>query len=128
MDTIITCIIITVVLPYIAKLPLALAMHRAGGYDNRNPREQQAALTGFGSRARAAHENSFEALLIFAVAALLSIATDNVTPVTTLCSVIFVAARIGYLVCYWLNWDKLRTLIWTLGFAAVLVMLGQTLI
>ena len=59
---------IAMLLPFLAKAPLAAAMQKAGGYDNNNPRAQQAALTGFGQRANAAHYNSFEALLIYACA------------------------------------------------------------
>lgn len=32
----------------------------AGGYDNNHPRDQQAALVGWGKRANAAHNNTLE--------------------------------------------------------------------
>ena len=34
---------IAMLLPFLAKAPLAAAMQKAGGYDNHNPRAQQAA-------------------------------------------------------------------------------------
>ena len=38
MDIFIFCLIVAALLPYIAKIPLAVAMHKAGGYDNNYPR------------------------------------------------------------------------------------------
>lgn len=113
-------LIVACLLPYVAKAPLAIAMHKQGtshrsGYDNQHPREQQRALKGFGARCLAAHENSFEALILFAPAILLAIATGNVTRNIAILSVTFVVCRLLYLACYWLNWDKLRSTVWMLG-------------
>ncbi len=41
-----------------------------GSLDNNHPREQQARLAGWGQRAQAAHDNSFEAFAPFAAAVL----------------------------------------------------------
>ena len=65
MNTLLTCLFIAMLLPYLAKGPVAWAMAKAGGYDNHHPRSQQAQLTGFGARALAGHQNAFESLLIF---------------------------------------------------------------
>ena len=51
---------------YCTKLPVAVAMQRAGGYDNRMPRVQQARLEGWGARSVAAHQNGFESFAPFA--------------------------------------------------------------
>lgn len=64
MHTLLTCLFIAMLLPYLAKGPVAWAMVKAGGYDNHHPRTQQAQLTGFGARALAGHQNAFESLLI----------------------------------------------------------------
>ena len=66
MEVIIICAFIAVLLPYLAKAPLAIAMHKESKYDNNYPRTQQSNLTGFGARALAAHENSFESLISYA--------------------------------------------------------------
>jgi len=76
MTTLVFSLIVAALLPYIAKIPLAVAMHKAGGYDTNHPREQQAKLKGFGARALAAHNNAFESLIVFASAILLAIATE----------------------------------------------------
>jgi uncharacterized MAPEG superfamily protein len=128
----ITCTIIAALLPYFAKAPLAYAMFKTGskhkpGYDNEEPRSQQRELTGFGARCLAAHENSFEALLIFATAVMLTFATDNVTRHAALLASIFVVCRILYLICYWVNWDKLRSTVWAVGIISCFIMMFNTL-
>ena len=75
MNTLILLTFIGALLPYFSKIPVAIAMHRNGGYDNRHPRQQQAQLTGFGARALAAHQNAFEALIIFGIAMSTAMAT-----------------------------------------------------
>ncbi len=116
----ISCLIITALLPYVAKIPLAIAMKQQGtgkvfGYDNEEPRSQQKQLAGFGARCLAAHENSFEALIVFSAAAILSIATDNANQHAVTLASVFVLSRVLYLILYWINWDKLRSLIWGVG-------------
>ena len=73
MTTLIICLFIAALLPFIAKIPVAIAMHKLNGYNNNHPRAQQAELTGFGARALAAHQNAFESLAIFAPSILLAI-------------------------------------------------------
>jgi len=64
------CIVAAWFVVYAGKLPVAAAMHKAGGYDNHHPRSQQAALTGWGARSLAAHLNGFETFAPFAAAVL----------------------------------------------------------
>jgi len=45
MTILILCLFIALLLPYIAKLPVAYAMNKLDGYDNSHPRNQQANLT-----------------------------------------------------------------------------------
>lgn len=120
LNTLIVCLITAALLPYVAKAPLAWAMKQhgggeLGGYDNQEPRSQQKQLSGFGARCLAAHENSFEALLVFASAVLLAIATDNVTRDIAFLATTFIICRVLYLIFYWSNFDKLRSTVWILG-------------
>ena len=66
------CIVAAWILVYSSKLPVAVAMQRAGGYDNRHPRAQQATLTGWGARSVATHLNGFETFAPFAAAVLVA--------------------------------------------------------
>ncbi|MBL4941651.1 MAG: MAPEG family protein [Colwellia sp.] len=112
MITLIWCLFIAALLPYIAKIPVAYAMNKLDGYDNSHPREQQSRLTGFGARALAAHQNAFESLLIFAPAVLLAIATQNIGENIVLLSIVHVCARVLYNILYLMNIGTLRSLVW----------------
>ena len=121
-------LIYAALLPYLAKVPLAYAMYKQGnkyrpGYDNQQPRDQQRQLKGFGARCLAAHENAFEALIVYACSVLLVIATDNVDRHIMVLALGFVIFRTLYTVFYWLNWDKLRSTVWFLGIASCFAMM-----
>ena len=118
MTILISCLIITMLLPILSKAPLAYAQQKSGGYDNNYPRDQQAKLQGFGARALAGHQNAFEALAMFAPAILLAIATNNTHQYVTILAITFVAARFAYHVFYLLNWGLLRSLVWTIATAS----------
>lgn len=121
MSIIITSLIAAALLIVVSKLPVAIAMAKQkGGYDNRYPRDQQSALTGFGKRALSAHLNSIEAFPLFAAGVCIALIGEAQISMTQNLCVIFICARIAYLACYWLDIDKLRSLVWTVGFAASL--------
>ena len=126
MNVIILCLFIATLLPILAKGPVAWAMYRQfGRYDNRHPREQQAALEGLGARAKAAHYNSFEALMMFTPGALALVALDAATQSAKYMAIGFVVCRVAYLILYWTNKDSLRSTFWTIGFGLSLAMLWQ---
>lgn len=112
MNTLLTCLFIAMLLPYLAKGPVAWAMAKAGGYDNHHPRSQQAQLTGFGARALAGHQNAFESLLIFGLAVLTVIASGRVTPMAEWLAIVHIVARFAYQMLYLLNKSTLRSLAW----------------
>jgi uncharacterized MAPEG superfamily protein len=117
MTTILICLFIATLLPILAKVPLAKAMGKEqGGYNNRHPREQQQSLSGFGARAKAAHENSFEALIMFTPGALAVIATNALGSVAEYLAMAFIVARVVYLFAYWYDAALLRSLAWAVGF------------
>jgi uncharacterized MAPEG superfamily protein len=113
------CILIVFLLNVLSKAPVALAMAREpGGYDNKTPRDQQAALTGWGRRAVAAHLNGFEAFPPFAAAVLVAIVAGADPIWTNRLAVVFVAARALYTPLYILDLDLLRSTVWSVGFLA----------
>lgn len=112
MITLIWCLFIATLLPFIAKGPVAYAMNKLGGYNNNHPREQQSKLTGFGARALAAHQNAFESLIIFAPAVLLAIATQHTGENIVLLATVHICARVLYNLLYLMNIDKVRSLVW----------------
>ncbi|WNC68632.1 MAPEG family protein [Thalassotalea nanhaiensis] len=125
MIILIWCLIAAALLPFIAKIPLALAMNKAGGYDNNHPREQQASLKGFGARALAAHQNSFEALIIFSAAILLALATNKTSDTVQLLAMVHIASRVIYNVFYLLNLGALRSLSWAVAIGCSFAIMWQ---
>jgi uncharacterized MAPEG superfamily protein len=115
MTTLIICLFIAALLPFIAKIPVAIAMHKMGGYNNNHPRAQQGKLTGFGARAFAAHQNAFESLHIFAPAVLLAIATQNTGIFIEQLAITHIVARVLYNIAYLMNIGVVRSFIWGIG-------------
>ena len=113
------CVFLAFLLNIISKGPVAIAMaQQSGGYDNKNPRDQQANLDGWGRRAVAAHLNSFEAFPAFAAAVLVAVVAGADPTWTIRLAVTFIVARTLYLPLYLLDLDLLRSATWTIGFAA----------
>ena len=124
MTILLICLFIATALPILAKAPLAKAQNsQQGGYDNRNPREQQATLSGFGARAKAAHENSFEALIMFIPGLLAVIVTGNTGQTPQILAITFVVARILYLISYYIDQHALRSFFWFVGFLSSLALI-----
>lgn len=115
MDILIYCLLAAILLPYLAKMPVAYAMNQLGGYDNRQPRAQQAKLQGFGARALAAHQNGFESLIVFSAAIATALATHHTEGLIQFLAIMHIIARVIYTAFYWLDWDKLRSLSWGLA-------------
>ncbi|GLX79308.1 membrane protein [Thalassotalea insulae] len=125
MTLLITCLFIALLLPYLAKIPVAIAMHQLGGYDNAHPRAQQAQLTGFGARALAAHQNSFESLIIFTPAILLAIATQHTGSSIQYLAITHVVSRIIYQLLYMINISILRSIAWGIATMASFAIVWQ---
>jgi uncharacterized MAPEG superfamily protein len=114
------CIVAAWGLVYLGKLPIALAMQKTGGYDNHHPRAQQAALTGWGARAVAAHQNGFETFAPFAAAVLVAHVTGAAAGAVNLLAVVFVVSRVVYMILYIADLAPARSLVWSVGWIATL--------
>lgn len=123
MTTLLLCLLIMLLLPYAAKAPLGYAMTKLGHYDNHQPREQQAKLTGFGARALAAHQNSFEALSVFSAVVLAAIVTHHTDFLVQVLAVVYVLTRLAYHVFYLMDLATLRSLSWFAGYICCIVIL-----
>jgi uncharacterized MAPEG superfamily protein len=104
-------------------LPLACSWiagyHRQkqlGSIDNKEPRIQSAKLTGAGARAVAAQGNSWEALAVFSAAVLAVFLSGRTLESIATLALAFVALRIVYIVVYLANQDKLRSLVFLVGY------------
>jgi uncharacterized MAPEG superfamily protein len=125
MTILLSCLLISLLLPYLAKAPVAKAMAKLGGYDNSHPRAQQAKLTGFGARALAAHQNAFESLLVFGIASLTVIALNKVTDTVALLAIVHVLARLAYHALYLLDRGTARSIAWFIAMGAAIGIFSQ---
>jgi uncharacterized MAPEG superfamily protein len=125
MTTLIICLFIALLLPFIAKLPVAIAMNKLDGYNNNHPRSQQAKLTGFGARALAAHQNAFESVIIFAPAVLLAIATNHTGEFIQQLAIAHIVARVIYNALYLYNKSTVRSLVWAVGILCSFTIIWQ---
>lgn len=111
-------------MPILAKAPLAYAMNQLeGGYNNRHPRSQHGKLTGFGARSKAAHDNCFEALIMFSPGALACIATNTIGASIEYLAIGFIVVRLIYIWAYLSDVHILRSTAWLVGFVISLVLL-----
>ncbi|QOL25691.1 MAPEG family protein [Thalassotalea sp. LPB0316] len=127
MTILIWCLIISALLPMVAKAPVAFAQHKAGGYNNKHPRAQQATLEGFGARALAAHQNAYESLTYIVPALLLAMITNNTGATFEQLAIVIVVARILFNVLYLANLDILRSLTWAVGIGCSIAMMVMCL-
>ena len=116
-------VFISALLIFIARVPVAKAMKEQGGYDNQLPREQQARLTGLGARALAGHQNSFEAFMLFSAAVLMAHTTQTQGLLIDTLAIVFVCARIVFLLCYWADRALQRSLAWVVGMLCTLLLM-----
>ena len=124
MTIVIICLFIATAMPILAKAPMAIAMNKEkGGYDNRHPREQQKRLSGFGARAKAAHENCFEALIMFTPGALAVLVTNNAGQLAEYFAIAFVVSRLAYLLAYYFDKHVMRSTFWGIGFISSLALI-----
>lgn len=112
MEILIICLFLALLLPLLAKGPVAYAMAKLGGYNNNHPREQQSKLTGFGARALAAHQNAFESLILFAPAIILALVTSNTNQTVIVLAIVHVISRVLYNIFYLINIGLLRSIVW----------------
>jgi uncharacterized MAPEG superfamily protein len=85
------------------------------GYNASAPRTMFEKLPGYAQRATWAHENCFEALSIFTVAALMTYVTGVESTLATGSAIAFVAARVLYSVFYIADIPIARSLMFAVG-------------
>ncbi len=118
------CMAAAFLLTYLTKLPLAMAMAKEceSGYDNRNPRDQQARLTGWGRRILAAHQNSFEITPVFAAAVITAHLFQADAYWSAVWALVFLVSRVLYIIFYIRDVNHLRSLVWMIGMASCIAL------
>ena len=123
MPTMFTCLFIAMLLPFVPRM-FTFRAQMQRGFNNHEPRLQQATLTGLGARAVGAHQNSFEALLLFACAVMIAYASQVDSIVSGQLSIVFIACRVFYIALYLADMPSARSTIWTIGLGVTLALAG----
>ena len=97
-----------------------IAKWGAKGYDNHHPRSWMARQEGFRARADAAQHNSLEAFPFFAAGMVMAMINDVEPEVLGTWGWIFIAMRVAYVYSYVTDRATLRSIVWILGYAAVI--------
>jgi uncharacterized MAPEG superfamily protein len=84
-------------------------------------REAVPALTGWAGRAQRAHLNMLESLAIFAIFVIVAQLTGRANASTALGATLFFWARLIYAVVYVAGIPWLRTLVWVVSFAGIIL-------
>ena len=123
------CVAIAALLPYLwSYVVLAQRVRQFGGFDNKLPRPEQARLEGLGARAVGAASNAFETFPLFAVPVLAATIVQLSPDRVMLLCVVYIVARFLHGVFYLMDLDKLRTLVFMVGFLALMALYGLVLI
>jgi uncharacterized MAPEG superfamily protein len=115
------CVVAAGLLPYVAA---GIAKGGKSGFDNSNPRPWLAQQTGYRARANAAQQNGFEAFPFFATAVLVAHLLRGPQGLVDQLAVLFIVARVAYLLIYLAGNGTLRSLAWLVGMLAVLGIFG----
>ena len=109
-------LLFSVLLTFVQVLIAAASANQAVGLNTlAGNREGMAELTGFAGRARRAHLNMIENMVLFAVLVLIAAVAGKANATTAMGALIFFWARLIYAVIYLIGIPWLRTLAWAVS-------------
>ncbi|MBL8605332.1 MAG: MAPEG family protein [Myxococcales bacterium] len=124
----IVCVAVMWLLNLAPRLVVSKEMARLpGGYNNNDPRGQQAMLEGRGKRALAAHQNTLENFPPFAAAVALAHIAHAAPGVVAALSVAYVLVRGAYIVFYLDDKAPARSSMYALGLLLVVAIFASPL-
>lgn len=88
-------------------------------------REELPPLTGWAGRARRAHANMLENLVVFAIVVLVAHAAGKSNATTALGAALFFWGRLAYALIYVAGVPWLRTAVWAVALAGILLVFSQ---
>ena len=88
-------------------------------------REGLAPPTGLAWRAQRAHLNMLESLVVFAIVVLVAAVADRSNATTALGAALFFWGRLAYAIVYVAGIPWLRTLVWAVATAGILIVFTQ---
>ncbi|MEJ6486474.1 MAPEG family protein [Nostoc punctiforme UO1] len=117
-----------VVLIYLPFLVVAYARVRIGKEMLATPRAMFDKLPPYAQRATWAHQNTFEAFMVFAAAALMAYVSGVNSFTAQLAAIAFVVARFLYSIFYILNIPPLRSLMFAIGMLGSITLIFLSII
>ena len=124
----IVCVILAGFLPIVAAGIAKfgpLEQNAPDAFDNNNPRQWLARQTGLRARANAAQANTFESLPFFYAAVAIAMIMQAPQERIDVLAMVYLLARIAFIICYLKDWANLRTLVWTIGLACTVALFLQ---
>ncbi len=107
----------------------AMAMNAdVGAKWNASPRDSQPEFSPLTGRLRRAVNNHFESLAFLTIAVVVISISGQNSAATATAAWVHLAARLLYVPAYAFGWTPWRSVIWGIGFAAVMVMILAGLI
>lgn len=80
------------------------------------------AREGFAGRAARTLQNNLESAAMFVPPAAILVLLGQTTLVTTLAAAVYIVARVGFTLSYWLGANRPRSLFWGIGMASIATM------
>ncbi|MDQ0315203.1 MAPEG family protein [Amorphus orientalis] len=105
------CLVIASLMPFAAVYPAKADPE----LDNRDPRARHAEQSGFRRRAYAAHQNCWEAFLLFGVAVIVAEMNGGPQPAINALAIVFIVVRIAYVLSYLKGMNLIRSGLWSAG-------------
>ena len=88
-------------------------------------RESLPEVTGWAGRAQRAHCNLLESLVVFAIVVLVAFVAGRANETTALGADLFLWGRVAYAIVYILGIPWLRTLVWAVSVAGIVLVFSQ---
>lgn len=97
------------------------------GFDISAPRATFDTLPDYGKRATWAHQNSWEAFILYSAAALMAYTTHQDSPTMINCAIGFIVARLFYSIFYIIDFPIGRSLMFGVGSVAIFTLMSASI-
>jgi uncharacterized MAPEG superfamily protein len=113
-------------LVYFPYLVVAITRFQVG-FDISAPRAAFDKMPDYGKRATWAHQNSWEAFILYSAAALMAYTTHQESATVVNCAIGFTAARLFYSIFYIINFPIGRSLMFGVGSVAIFTLMSMSI-
>jgi uncharacterized MAPEG superfamily protein len=113
-------------LVYFPYLVVAITRFQVG-FDISAPRAAFDKMPDYGKRATWAHQNSWEAFILYSAAALMAFITHQDSPTIVNCAIGFTVARLLYSIFYIINFPIGRSLMFGIGSVAIFTLMSASI-